>query len=132
MCPFSLFHSHLLSIKKRTFYPRTYCKIPKISTRAYILQRPSSRGLYSKGLCTEGNLCFKIDWASLIQGRNLPFLFVLHCIWGQFPSTSPAGWGGAYIRRSDLTQGFLWYESRGLIFGGAYTWRGLFSKFYSS
>ena len=39
---------------------------------------------------------------------------------------------GAYIRRSDLTEGFLWYESRGLIFGGAYTWRGLFSKFYSS
>ena len=22
----------------------------------------------------EGNLCFKINWASLIVGRNLPFL----------------------------------------------------------
>ena len=87
MCPFLFFRSHLLSIKKRTFYPSTYRKIPEISTRACILQRPSL-----KGLCTEG----------------------------------------AYIRRSDLREGFLWYESRGLIFGGAYTWRGLFSKFYSS
>ena len=27
-------------------------------------------------------------------------------------------------------EGFLRYEFGGLIFGGAYTWRGLFSKFY--
>ena len=33
----------------------------------------------------------------------------------------------AYIWRGDLTEGFLRYE-----FGGAYTWRGLFSKFYGS
>ena len=26
--------------------------------------------------------------------------------------------------------GFLHYEFGGLIFGGAYTWRGLFSEFY--
>ena len=37
---------------------------------------------------------------------------------------------GAYIRRGDLTEGFLRYEFEGLIFGGAYTWRGLFSEFY--
>ena len=37
---------------------------------------------------------------------------------------------GAYIRRGDLTEGFLRYDSGGLIFGGAYTWRGLFSEFY--
>ena len=37
------------------------------------------------------------------------------------------GWG-AYIRRSDLTEGFLRYEfGRG---GGAYIWRGLFPEFY--
>ena len=35
-----------------------------------------------------------------------------------------------YIRRGDLTEGFLRYEFGGLIFGGAYTWRGLFSEFY--
>ena len=37
---------------------------------------------------------------------------------------------GAYIRRGDLTEGFLRYDFEGLIFGGAYTWRGLFLEFY--
>ena len=55
------------------------------------------------------------------------FRFVLHCIRGQIPSTSPQG---AYIRRGDLTEGFLLHNFGGLIFGGAYTWRGLFSEFY--
>ena len=36
---------------------------------------------------------------------------------------------GAYIRRGDLTEGFLRYDFEGLTFGGAYTWRGLFSEF---
>ena len=30
----------------------------------------------------------------------------------------------------DLTEGFLRYRIGGHIFGGAYTWRGLFSEFY--
>ena len=55
---------------------------------------------------------------------------------------------GPYIWRVDLTEGFFRYEFRGpvyrlsrdirylvihlrrFIFGGGYTWRGLFSKFY--
>ena len=32
--------------------------------------------------------------------------------------------------RGDLTEGLLRYEFGGLIFGGAYTRRGLFSEFY--
>ena len=44
-----------------------------------------------------------------------------------FASTSPPR---AYIRRGDLTEDFLRYHFKGLIFGGAYTWRGLFSEFY--
>ena len=28
----------------------------------------------------------------------------------------------AYIRRGELTEGFLRYDFGGLIFGGAYTW----------
>ena len=55
------------------------------------------------------------------------FCFVLLYIRGQIPSTSPRG---AYIRRGDLTEGFLRYDFGGLIFGGAYKWRGLFSEFY--
>ena len=45
------------------------------------------------------------------------FCFVLLCIRGQIPSTSPRG---AYIRRGDLTEGFLRYDFGGPIFGGAY------------
>ena len=55
------------------------------------------------------------------------FCFVLLCIGGQMPSTSPRG---AYIRRSNLTEGFFALRFWGLLFGGAYTWGGLFSEFY--
>ena len=54
------------------------------------------------------------------------FYFVFE---GNFPSTSPRG---AYIWRGDLTEGFLRYRFGGLIFGGAYTRRGLFSEFYGT
>ena len=73
---------------------------------------------------------FKIDWATLIVGRKFAvfakFYFVFE---GNFPSTSPRG---AYIWRGDLTEGFLRYRFGGLIFGGAYTWRGLFWEFYGN
>ena len=40
-------------------------------------------------------------------------------------------WGvGAYIRRRDLKEGILRYNFEVLIFGGAFTWRVLFSEFY--
>ena len=41
--------------------------------------------------------------------------------------TSPRG---AYIWRGDLTEDFSRYPFGGLVFGGAYTWKGLFSEFY--
>ena len=52
---------------------------------------------------------------------------VLFWIWGQFLSDKSPG---AYIWRGNLPEGFLRYEFGGLIFGTAYTWRGLFSEFY--
>ena len=55
------------------------------------------------------------------------FCFVLLCISGQFSKYKPPG---AYIWRGHLTEGFLHYWFGGLIFEGAYTWRGLFSEFY--
>ena len=45
------------------------------------------------------------------------FCFVLLCIRGQIPSTSPPG---GLIRRGDLTEVFLRYDSGGLIFGGEF------------
>ena len=64
------------------------------------------------------------------MGGNFLFFLVLLCTRGQFPSTSSPPGGGAYIWRGDLTEGFLRYEFGGLIFGGGYTWRGLFSEIY--
>ena len=66
----------------------SYRKIPKISPGAYSFQRP-----FLRGLSTEGNLRFKIDWASLIVGSKLPF-FVFE---GNFQVQAPGGliFGGA-------------------------------------
>ena len=73
---------------------------------------------------------FKIDWASLIVGSKFTVFALFYFVFeGNFPSTSPRG---AYIWRGDLTEGFLRYRFGGLIFGGAYTWRGLFSEFYGT
>ena len=57
------------------------------------------------------------------------FCFLLFWVWGHFLSRSPRGvvFGGAIYQRV-----FLHYKFGGLIFGGACTWRGLFSKFYGT
>ena len=75
-------------------------------------------------------MCFKIDWASLIVGSKFTVFALLYLAFeGSFPSTSPRR---AYIWRGDLIEGFLRYRFGGLLFGGAYTWRGLFSEFYGT
>ena len=75
---------------------------------------------------------FKIDWASLIPERKFTVFafFTLHLRAISKYKPPPGEGGGAYIWRGDLTEGFLRYEFGGLIFGEAYTWRGLFSEFY--
>ena len=71
---------------------------------------------------------FEIDWASLIVGRKFTIFALFYFVFvGNFPSTSPQG---VYIWRGDLTEGFLSYDFGGLIFGGAYTFWGLFLEFY--
>ena len=66
----------------------------------------------------EGNLRFKIDWGSLIVGREFTVLTLFYFVFeGNFQLQAP---GGAYIWRGDSTEGFLRYEFRGLIHGGAY------------
>ena len=73
-------------------------------------------------------MCFKNDWASLIVGSEFTVFALFYFVFeGNFSSTSPRG---AYIWRGYLTEGFLRYRFGGLIFRGACTWRGLFSKFY--
>ena len=71
----------------------------------------------------EEHLHFKIDWASLIVGIKFTvFALFYFVVEGNFLSTSLPG---AYIWRSDLTEGFLRYRLGGvylerLILGGAY------------
>ena len=77
-----------------------YRKIPKISPGAYICQRPFLMGLFfggayiRRGLSTEGNLRFKIDWASRTVGSKFTVFALFYSGRG----------GGAYIRRGDLTE----------------------------
>ena len=104
-----------------------YRKIPKISPGVYIFKGPFWGANFWRGLSTEGYLRFKIDWASPTVGSKCTVLALFYFVFeGNFPSTSPRG---AYIWRGDLTE-CLRYRFGGLIFGGAYTWRGLFSEFY--
>ena len=72
----------------------------------------------------EGNLRFKIDGASLIVRRRFTFFALFYFLLEGNCQIQ------AYIWRGDLMEGFLRYEFGGLIFGGAYTRRGLFSEFY--
>ena len=95
---------------------KKYRKIPKISPGAYIFQRPLLRGLYS-----EGNLCFKIDWASLIVGSK--FTIFAHCstlyLRAIFQVQAP---GGLYSV-GGFHGGFL-----ALPIWGAYIWRVLYME----
>ena len=57
----------------------------------------------------EGNLCCEIDWASPIVGEKFTvFALFYFAFEGNFQVQAPGG----------------------LVFGGACTWRGLFSEFY--
>ena len=56
----------------------------------------------------EGNLRFKIDWASLILGRKFTvFAFFYFVFEGKFPITSPRGGGGSKAVISEEKGGFM-------------------------
>ena len=119
-------HAILASLHINTKW--TCRKIPIMSAGAYIFQRPFLRGLFwgggayiQRGLSTEGNLGFKIDWASVIFGSKFTILALFYFVFeGIFPSISPPG---AYIWRGDLTQGFF-----ALLVWGAYISKGLYME----
>ena len=71
---------------------------------------------------------FKIDWASLIVGSKFTVFALFYFVFeDNFPSTRPQG--GLYLE-GRFIGGFVALPDWGLIFGGAYTWRGLFTEFY--
>ena len=80
-----------------------------------------------RSLSKEGNLRFKIYRASLTVGRKFIVFALFYFVFeGNFPNTSSPG--GLYLEER-FNRGFLLYRFGGLIFGVAYTWRGLFSEF---
>ena len=79
-----------------------------------------------RGLSAEGNLHFKINWASLIVGRKFTVFSLFYFVFeGSFQVQAP---GGLLYLEGRFNGGFLQYEFRGLTFGGAYTWRGLYME----
>ena len=81
----------------------------------------------------EGNLRFKIDWASLIVERKFAVSALFYFLLGQ-----PYSWKEIYrfcfvgALEGRFYRGFFCYKFRGLIFGRAYTWRGLFSEMFKA
>ena len=70
----------------------------------------------------EGNLRYKIDWASLIVERKFTVFALFYFLFeGIFQEQTPGG--GAYICRGDLTEVFF-----ALRVWGAYIWRGLYTE----
>ena len=105
-----------------------YHKIPKISPGAYIFQRPYLKGFfggaYRTGLSTVGNLRFKIDLAILLVGRKFTVFALFYFVFeGNFQVQAPRK--GLYLEGRFNGRFFA------LRVWGAYTWRGLFSEFFS-
>ena len=69
-----------------------------------------------------------IGLALQLEG-NLPFLLCFTLYLRAVSKYKPPG--GHTFCGGDLTDGFLRDKFGGLIFGQAYTWRSLFSEFYS-
>ena len=107
-----------------------YRKIPKISPGAYIFQRPFLRGLVLEGSIFGGayvrrEICVSKSIGLACSGKEIyHFCFVLLCIRGQIPSTSPPG---DLYSEGRFIGGFFT-----LRFFGAYIWRGIFSEFYGT
>ena len=98
-------------------------KFRKKTPRLIFFKGPFWGAYFWRGFSTEGNLRFKIDWASLIVGSKFIVFALFYFVFeGNLPSTSPRG---AYIWRGDFALP-VW----GAYIWRGYTWRGLFSEFY--
>ena len=87
-------------------------------------------GLIFGGAYVQREICISESIGPACSGKEITFLlcFTLYSRANSKYKSPP----GAYIRRGDLTEGFLRYDFGGLIFEGTYTWRGLFSGLYGT
>ena len=75
-----------------------------------------------------GNFVSQNRLGQLVAGRKFTLFALFYFVFeGKFQVQAPRR---AYVRKGYLTEGFLRYDYGGFIFGGDYTWRGLFSEFY--
>ena len=108
-----------------------YRKIPKISpgyfSKALFEGLIFGEAYIRRGLSTEGNLRFKVDWANRIVGSKFTVFFLFYFVFDcNFQSPSPRG--GLHLE-GRFNGEFFALPDWGLIFGEAYTWRGVFSEF---
>ena len=87
-------------------------------------------GLIFGGAHVRREICISQLIRPACSGKEIYHFALFYFVFkGKFQVQAPCG---AYIRRGVLTEGFLRYDFGGLIFGGAYTWTGLFSDFYGT
>ena len=80
----------------------------------------------------EGNLSFKIDWASLKVGSKFTIFALFYFVFeGNFPSTSPWGGGSLYLEGRFNGGVFALPVWRAYILRGLYI-EGLILEFYSN
>ena len=112
-----------VSVLWNDLHVTNYCKIPQISPGASFFKGSFWGAHIRRGLSMEGDLHFKIEWASLIFGSVLPFLFCFSLyLRGPFPHVSPRG--SFYLEGPlNFKGGFF-----ALPVWGAYIWRGLYME----
>ena len=88
----------------------------KISPQGLYFSKAFFEGLIFGGAYVQREIWISKSIGLACCGKEIyHFCFVLLCIREQIPCTSAPGEG--YIRRGDLTEGFLRYDFEGLIFG---------------
>ena len=120
---FKLLNTDILNKRSKADFTvgSIYRKIPKINPGAYVFQRPFARGLFWRGLSTEGNLRFKINWASIIVGRKFTVFALFYFLFeGNFQVQAPRG--GLYLE-GRFDGGFF-----ALRVWGAYIWRAFYME----
>ena len=99
-----------------------YRKIPNISPEANIFHWPFLRGLFWEGFIFGGaylrrEICVSKSIGLACSGKEIYHFALFYFVFeGKFQVQASRGWGGAYIRRGGLTEGFLSYDFGGLIF----------------
>ena len=87
-------------------------------------------GVIFGGAYVRREICISKSIGLTCRGKEITIFTLFYSVFeGKFQVQA---FRRAYIWRGDLTEGFLRYDFGGLIFGGAYTWRGLFSEFYGT